>query len=154
MDVHLHGVSCFLDVEHGVDEKVSRCRLHKVVVADRDVQRIAHPRIVGANAAHRDRRLLLPLGRLQRFVRPRHFDRTDFRHPIGQTPARRQLEPQKTVRHDVAGERQANGGGGFAGVLRGGEGCVDQRAPRLHRAGVLRAPRRLDQLRSDVRLTG
>ena len=126
MDVHLHGVSCFLNIEHGVDEKVSGGRLHKVVVADRDVQRIAHPRIVGADAAHRDRRLLLPLGRLQRLVRPWHLDVADLRHPISQTPTRRQLEPQKTVRHDVAGERQSNRGGGFAGVLRGGEGRVDQ----------------------------
>ena len=45
-------------------------------------------------------------------------------------------------------------GGGLAGVLRGGKSRVDQRAPRLHRAGVLRAPRRLDQLRCNVRLTG
>ena len=126
MDVHLHGVSCFLNIEHGVYKKVSCRRLHKVVVADRDVQRIAHPHIVGADASDRDRRLLLPLGGLQRFVRPRHFDRTDFRHPVGQTPARRQLEPQKTVRHDVAGERQANGGGGFAGVLCGGERRIHQ----------------------------
>ena len=126
MDVHLHGVSCFLDVEHGVGEKVSRCRLHKVVVADRDVQRIAHPRIVGADASDCDRRLLLPLGWFQRLVRPRHLDIAYLRHPIGQTPARRQLEPQKTVRHDVAGERQANGGGGFAGVLCGGERRIHQ----------------------------
>ena len=31
MDVHLHGVSCFLNVQLGVDEKVSRRRLHQLL---------------------------------------------------------------------------------------------------------------------------